>query len=67
MGGAETIGAAGGKQKLKCTHSSNQKCPNCIGNDDEGMVQDRKHESFDSFLTEMFKKCAKSHGKSQKC
>ena len=52
--------------KARCTHGPNQKCPNCF-QWDEGMVQDRKHESFDSFLKEMFKRCAKSHKKGQKC
>lgn len=32
-----------------------------------GLVADRKHESFDNYITSMRKKCAKSHASNQKC
>ena len=31
------------------------------------MIQDRKHDSYDSYLKELFKRCAKTHPKGQKC
>ena len=49
--------------KTKCDHGPDKKCPNCI-NEDE---REFKHEPFDSFLTEMRKKCAKLHKPEAKC
>lgn len=49
--------------KQKCLHQPGQKCPNCI----EENTGTFKHESFDSFIKEMRKKCAKSHAPNAKC
>ena len=46
--------------KFRCTHASNVKCPNCM-NEEEGLIQDRKHEPFDGFIAAARKKCAKTH------
>mmetsp|Transcript_23360 Transcript_23360/g.28971 ORF Transcript_23360/g.28971 Transcript_23360/m.28971 type:complete len:100 (-) Transcript_23360:1103-1402(-) len=52
--------------KPVCNHSSTTKCPNCM-NENEGMVADRKHESFDKVIGDQLKKCAKKHQADQKC
>ena len=46
----------------RCNHISTQKCVHCLTHEQSaGLVADRKHESFDNYITSMRKKCAKSH------
>ena len=41
--------AAAQPTKLRCTHGPNQRCPNCMDEND-GLVSDRKHEPFDGYI-----------------
>lgn len=51
----------------KCTHIASQRCVNCLNTEEEDMVQDRKHDSFDQYIRQMRKKCAASHSSNQRC